>query len=68
MTLQEIERIGKAELKKQETLGKNLEEKKKNLLKKISEIDKNLQEIEEKKKGIRSDTRQKIVKFAKENF
>ena len=68
MTLQEIERIGKAELKKQETLQKNAKEKRQNLLKKVEEIDKNLQKIEAEKKKIRVETRQKIVKFARENF
>ena len=68
MTLQEIEKAAKAALKKQSTMEKNYEIRRKNLLKKVAEIDKNLSTIGEAKKKIRIETKQKILKFAKENF
>lgn len=68
MTLQEIEKQAKAALKKQSTIEKNFTEKKKNLLKKIAEIDKTLSKVQDNKKSIRIEARQKIVDFAKQNF
>ena len=68
MTLKEIERLGRSNIKKQDTKLKNLAEDKKKVQKKLAEIDKKLLEIESEKKRIRAETRKKIVDFAKTNF
>ena len=68
MTLSQIEKEAKSALKKETTKEKNLSEKKKNLLKKITEIDRTLTTIGENKKNIRTETKKKILAFAKKNF
>ena len=68
MTLQQIEKLARAQLKSQETLQKNTVAKRQNLLKKLQEIDEKLTKIDQEKRKIRSETKKKIVQFAKTNF
>lgn len=67
-SLQFIEKHAKAALKKQETLANNYHEKRKILLKKLEEIENNLKKIAQEKKKINKETKQKIQKFATENY
>ena len=68
LTLVDIEKQARSELRKNETESNNLLEKKKNLEKKLEEINQNLEKISQKRKDITKQTREKIVQFARDNY